>query len=107
MKTLSVLAIIFLPITTVATVFGTQFFTSVDTSPSSPSSPSNDGEVDGKTKFVVNSKFWMLWAISLPITSALIVGWWFWIKHTRRVLRRDEQRESDVERIEMRVYQEA
>lgn len=92
MKTLSVLAMIFLPISTISSIFGTQFFTTVTT----PGSSSSDG-VD-KPTFYVSSQFWLLWAVSLPLTLALLLGWRIWIERFQRKTQRATELNRDAEK---------
>jgi hypothetical protein len=74
MRTLSILAMIFLPISTVSSIFGTQFFTTT----TSQDLMSGSGAVT--SSFVVSEKFWLLWIISIPVTIILLVGWGVWIR---------------------------
>lgn len=76
MKTLSILAMVFLPISTVSSVFGTQFFTQTTL----PDATSSSGV---GLSLVVSRKFWWLWAISIPLTLTLLVGWGFWIRRSQ------------------------
>jgi Mg2+ and Co2+ transporter CorA len=69
MKTLSVLAMIFLPFSVVTSIFGTQFFSNI---------PSTDG--GGQYSTSVSSNFWILWAIAVPFTLVLVTGWRVWIR---------------------------
>jgi membrane protein implicated in regulation of membrane protease activity len=85
-KILSLLAMVFLPISTIATVFGTEFFTSGSLD-SSITTGTND-------TLVVSNKFWLLWVISLPITMTLVGGWWVWMRRTRRVPKRKTDAEA-------------
>ncbi|EEQ35659.1 conserved hypothetical protein [Microsporum canis CBS 113480] len=78
LKALSVAATVLLPLSTVATVFSTPFF--------EPSRPSSGGEKEGAETLLVNRKFWLLWAIAVPVTVALICGWWFLEKGFEPVL---------------------
>ncbi|KAM5465147.1 hypothetical protein MferCBS49748_005087 [Microsporum ferrugineum] len=78
LKALSVAATVLLPLSTVATVFSTPFFES--------SRPSSGGEKEGAETLLVNRKFWLLWAIAVPVTVALICGWWFLEKGFEPVL---------------------
>ncbi|KAK3324843.1 hypothetical protein B0H66DRAFT_587731 [Apodospora peruviana] len=71
MRILSVLGVVFLPLSTVSTIFGTQFFTAV------PEAVGFDGATV-PSYMVVNSKFWLLWAVSLPLTLTIILGWLAW-----------------------------
>lgn len=76
MKTLSILAMVFLPISTVSSVFGTQFFTQTTLPDATPSSSVG-------LSLVVSRKFWWLWIISIPLTLTLLVGWGFWIRRSQ------------------------
>ncbi|KAM5471201.1 hypothetical protein MauCBS54593_003541 [Microsporum audouinii] len=94
LKALSLVATVFLPISTVASVFSTPFFES-----SGPSmSPQPGGGKEGGTTFFVNPKVWVLWVISVPITVVLICGWWLWEKRTQPGRKQLLGLERDVER---------
>jgi len=75
MKTLSIIALTFLPISTVSSIFGTQFFTTA-TVPDPTS-----GAVT--SSFVISNEFWLLWTISTPVTVVLLVGWGVWIRRSQ------------------------
>lgn len=92
MKTLSILAMVFLPISTVSSIFGTQFFTT-STSPDPTSSTSAV-----ITSFVINKKIWWLWAISIPVTIVMLVGWGVWIKRSQLKVKRLTYWMKDVEK---------
>ncbi|KAK3393292.1 hypothetical protein B0H63DRAFT_15207 [Podospora didyma] len=68
-RVLSVMAMLFLPLGTVASVFSTGFFAQPD-----------DGEL------VVLPKFWMLWAIAIPLTVSVLMGWVLWERRPRLVV---------------------
>lgn len=93
LKALSLVATVFLPISTVATVFSTPFFEA-----SGPSTSPQASDVQGGGTLLVNSKFWLLWAVSMPISVALIFGWWFWVKGVDAGSRTRRIREKDVEK---------
>ncbi|XWX01582.1 hypothetical protein V2A60_009610 [Cordyceps javanica] len=81
MKTLAVLAMIFLPTSTVSSIFGMQFFNAV---------ADQDSTV---ISMRVSHQFWVFWAVAIPFTSAVLIGWTFWIKRfQRRVPRVDIER---------------
>ena len=40
-------------------------------------------------KYVVSSRFWIYWAITVPITITLLMVWWMWM---RRELGQDRHR---------------
>ncbi|PGH29581.1 hypothetical protein GX50_07659 [[Emmonsia] crescens] len=66
MKIISAVGLVFLPGTFISTLFGMNFF---------------DFSVDdntGKQTFAMSDKFWMYWAISLPVTAAVILSWVVW-----------------------------
>ncbi|KAF2687739.1 hypothetical protein K458DRAFT_257591, partial [Lentithecium fluviatile CBS 122367] len=62
MKTIAVATLLFLPTTTVATIFGTQFFDFGDA-------------VDGGPRFRVSHWIWLFAVLSLVITSIVFVIW--------------------------------
>ncbi|QSS55658.1 hypothetical protein I7I53_03601 [Histoplasma capsulatum var. duboisii H88] len=63
MKIISAVGLVFLPGTFISTLFGMNFFNfSVD-------------ENTGKQTFAMSHKFWIYWAISLPVTAAVILAW--------------------------------
>ncbi|KAL2862623.1 uncharacterized protein BJX67DRAFT_385431 [Aspergillus lucknowensis] len=64
MATIAFVTLVFLPITTVSTVFGSQFF---NTSP-------------GNTSLEVSNDFWIFWVVSIPLTLAVLLGWSLWRK---------------------------
>jgi Mg2+ and Co2+ transporter CorA len=64
MKTIAFLTLIFLPASTVASIFGSQFFNlSVDQ--------------DGVSHFIFSHWFWIMWVIILPVTAILVAVWWW------------------------------
>lgn len=68
MKTLAIVAMVFLPISTVSSIFGTQFF---------GTTPSPDGSTISTH---VSGQFWMLWVVIIPLSVLLLSGWMFWIR---------------------------
>ncbi|PVH70360.1 hypothetical protein DL98DRAFT_661200 [Cadophora sp. DSE1049] len=90
MKTLAVLAIIFLPTSTICSIFGTQFFTTI----ASPNPTSGDIT----TLFVVNKKFWLLWIILIPVTVTLLGGWVVWIRRSQLKVKLPTSWVKDVEK---------
>ncbi|KAL3433940.1 hypothetical protein BDV09DRAFT_186275 [Aspergillus tetrazonus] len=54
--------LVFLPITTVSTIFGSQFF---NTAPDNAS-------------IEVSKDFWIFWVVSIPLTLAVLFGWSLW-----------------------------
>lgn len=89
MRTLSFLALIFLPISTISTIFGSQFFgTDVVALP--------NGSM--KATLVVSSQLWILWVVSIPITLLIVTGWLFWLRHSQG--RYDTIKEDATRRME-------
>ncbi|KAL4963042.1 uncharacterized protein BDV14DRAFT_177404 [Aspergillus stella-maris] len=64
MATIAFVTLVFLPITTVSTIFGSQFFNTA---------PDN-------TSIEVSKDFWIFWVISTPLTLAVLLGWTLWQK---------------------------
>ena len=72
MKTLAFITALFLPGTYVATLFSMSMFEwNASSSPSSPSSSSSSSPI-------LSSKFWIYWAITIPLTIAVIAFWRVW-----------------------------
>ncbi|KAH7323493.1 hypothetical protein BKA65DRAFT_510930 [Rhexocercosporidium sp. MPI-PUGE-AT-0058] len=62
MKTIAFLTLFFLPASTVASIFGSQFFNlSIDQ--------------DGTSHFIFTHWFWIMWVIVVPITGILVAIW--------------------------------
>ncbi|CBF81981.1 hypothetical protein AN5394.2 [Aspergillus nidulans FGSC A4] len=62
MATIAFVTLVFLPITTVSTIFGSQFF---NTAPDNAS-------------IEVSKDFWIFWVVSIPLTLAVLLGWSLW-----------------------------
>ncbi|KAH0545389.1 hypothetical protein FGG08_000530 [Glutinoglossum americanum] len=69
MNTIAVLTMVFLPASTIATIFGSQFF-NLDSSHDPPT-------------FIVSTQFWIFWVVTLPVTVTALSTWW--MLHQRRV----------------------
>jgi len=80
MRATSLVAMTFLPISTVATVFGTDFFV-----------PASDG-------FDVNPRFWVMFAFAVSLTVTVLSWWHLWAERreprtpAKRGTREDEPR---------------
>lgn len=62
MKTIAFLTLVFLPASTVASIFGSQFFNlSLDQ--------------DGVPHFTFSHWFWIMWVIVVPVTAILVAIW--------------------------------
>ncbi|KFY95325.1 hypothetical protein V500_02838 [Pseudogymnoascus sp. VKM F-4518 (FW-2643)] len=62
MKSVTILAMVFLPATFVAGLFSTTFFSFAE----------NDS-------WGFSSKFWIYWVVVIPLTAAIVSGWWLWL----------------------------
>lgn len=65
MKTIAVVTLLFMPLGTVAAIFGTQLISM------------GDGEAH---RIVVSQDFWILWLVAVPVTVIVVVIWrvWYW-----------------------------
>ncbi|KAK1751824.1 hypothetical protein QBC47DRAFT_76733 [Echria macrotheca] len=89
MKTLSLLGAIFLPATYLASVFSMTFFNFQDQNPGSGS-----GGGGGDDEPVVSKDLWIYFAITVPLTLAIVLLWRWW---DRRRERRYEAEDRDIE----------
>ncbi|KAL4746680.1 hypothetical protein BDW72DRAFT_184499 [Aspergillus terricola var. indicus] len=62
MATIAFVTLVFLPITTVSTIFGSQFFNAA---------PDN-------ASIEVSKDFWIFWVVSIPLTLVVLLGWSLW-----------------------------
>lgn len=97
MHTIALTTLIFLPIATVATVFGSQFFSFNPPEPDVP--PAGGPEA---AHLVLSKEFWLFWAISMPLT-VVVLGVWLGFhpeavgRWWRRNISRTSQRRKDEE----------
>ncbi|KAK8243412.1 hypothetical protein HDK90DRAFT_409253 [Phyllosticta capitalensis] len=75
MSTISIVTMIFLPGTFVATIFGTNFVVG----PDRPSS--------SNTKIFFSSQWWILPAVTVPLTLMTLYCWWAWRRFKNRKIR--------------------
>lgn len=68
MHSMAVATLIFLPISTVASIFGSQFFQFRAPEPGQESDPD-------ASDFVLSREFWLFWAITVPLTVIVIGAW--------------------------------
>ncbi|CAA9963898.1 hypothetical protein P3342_009728 [Pyrenophora teres f. teres] len=71
MKTIAVMTLIFMPLSTVASIFGSQFMGLHEEPPH---------------KLFVSPDFWLLWVIAAPLTILLIAIWLLWYDHEKKKL---------------------
>jgi hypothetical protein len=74
MRIISVVGIVFIPLSAVSSIFGTQFFTSVI---------GTDGSEDPKKAATpsymnINPQFWVMWAVVIPIMVTVLAVWIVW-----------------------------
>lgn len=86
MKTIAVTTLIFLPLSTVAGVFGTEFIT-VD-------------EGSGR-HITVSPDFWLLWLIAAPLTVIVFFVWRVWYRNAKRKFVGREPRDAEGHRWAM------
>ncbi|KAF2728631.1 hypothetical protein EJ04DRAFT_556623 [Polyplosphaeria fusca] len=67
MRTIAIMSIIFLPGTFVASFFSMSMF----------------NWQASKAEPVVSSRFWIYWAVTLPLTIAVFLGWYIWLRTHR------------------------
>ena len=73
MKILSIIGIVFIPLSTVSSIFGTEFFTAIVPS----TEPASKDEL--KQGYIyVNPQLWILVAIALPLTLIILTFWLVW-----------------------------
>ncbi|KAF1844803.1 uncharacterized protein K460DRAFT_285040 [Cucurbitaria berberidis CBS 394.84] len=68
MKTIAVMTLLFMPLSTVATIFGTQFMKVQDEAP---------------FHITVSQDFWLLWLIAVPLTGIVMIVWRVWYMDAR------------------------
>ncbi|KAJ4378680.1 hypothetical protein N0V86_005551 [Didymella sp. IMI 355093] len=74
MKTIAVMTLIFMPLSTVAGIFGTQFMKL---------------DEDAPWHIRVSQDFWLLWVIAVPLTLIVLLIWRVWYHVVRGRLRDD------------------
>lgn len=88
MKTISLLGAIFLPGAYLAAVFSMTFF-NFNPDPNQP---------------VISPQFWIYWAFTIPITTVIVGGWWFWErKRERKYGKEDQDLENGSEDMEKNI----
>jgi Mg2+ and Co2+ transporter CorA len=83
MKTIAFMTMYFLPVSTVATIFGAQFFTVGSEAPS---------------HLQISPDFWILWAIAAPFTLVVVIVWrgWPWVEGRAREIGKRKKDEHMV-----------
>ena len=80
MKTLAAVTVVFLPGTFVASLFSMTMFDWQD-----------------ENNHVLTSKFWIYWAVTVPLTLATVAAWYVWIN--RKASRESAREREDVEHV--------
>lgn len=68
MRTISILGLVFLPGTFISAVFSMSFFNFTPAT------------VDQPGRWNVSEKFWLYWAVAIPVTALTVAVWWMWQK---------------------------
>ncbi|OCT51078.1 hypothetical protein CLCR_08440 [Cladophialophora carrionii] len=90
MHTIALTTLIFLPISTVATIFGSQFFNFIDS--------------DDRDAFHVAPQFWIFWAVTVPLTIVVLTIWiYFHPSNVSRwpLLKRSNQRDQAYRMLDL------
>lgn len=113
MKILSLLGAIFLPATYLASIFSMSFFdfipdgndSSASPSGSASSSSSGSGSSSGGTPWSpVSPLLWIYFAISVPMTIAIVICWKLWDRRREaRYELEDADIEAGIERMEAQI----
>lgn len=104
-KTIALLGAVFLPGAYLASVFSMTFFNfqsnGDDNSDSPPSSASNSSN---STQSVVSPKFWIYWAVTIPVTIVIVGVWFVWERNReRKYQEEDTELAKGVETMEMEI----
>ena len=81
MKTLAFITAFFLPGTYIATLFSMSMF---EWQGSSSSITTSSVSASSSPSYVISANFWIYWAITIPLTIAVIIGWRLWWVHEDR-----------------------
>lgn len=74
MKTIAFVTLLFLPMSTVATVFGTQFVS-----------------LDDLNRVTISIDFWLLWVFAVPITVVTWIAWRLWYTKQKEKLMNEKR----------------
>jgi hypothetical protein len=80
MRLLAVVTLFFLPLATVAGVFGTQLIKIQDEKP---------------FRIQISQDFWLLWAIAVPLTVLVVSVWWVWYIEERAQINGESPTQGD------------
>lgn len=103
MKTLSLMGAVFLPATFLSSIFGMTFFNFV------PDGGDGNGTADaggGGGWNPVSPLLWIYFAISVPLTIAVVVCWHLWDRRReQRYAEEDKDLEAGIEKMEAQIMQ--
>lgn len=77
MKTLAAVTVTFLPGTFVASLFAIPLF-------------------QWQATPVVSNRFWIYWAVTIPLTLVTLLVWYYWTKRQTKIHRRQESKAQDA-----------
>ncbi len=108
MKIISLLGAIFLPATFLASIFSMSFFDFIpdgnNDSTSSPSSGSSSPSGGGAAWSPVSPLLWIYFAITIPITLAIVVCWRLWDRRREaQYEREDADIEAGIDKMEAQI----
>ena len=81
MSTFTFITALFLPGTFMATFLS---ITMIDWQPGSSTSPGRSGTESDRRSTQVSKFYWVFWAIDIPLTIIVMLGWWVWFRHAKR-----------------------
>ncbi|TKX19028.1 hypothetical protein C1H76_8918 [Elsinoe australis] len=94
-KTISVLGLIFLPSTFVCSIFSTTFFSLQPVSEMADQvggPPSRTGADRAPMYWILSDRFWIFWAVSVPLTLFTLLFWFVYTSFTRDDVRKAARR---------------
>ncbi|KAF1959757.1 hypothetical protein CC80DRAFT_309628 [Byssothecium circinans] len=65
--------------------------------PDSKSNPSGGATQDNGSNQIVSDWLWLYWAITAPLTFAILVLWFWWYKRTDKRYKEKQEHELDEE----------
>ncbi|KAK4123725.1 hypothetical protein N657DRAFT_645313 [Parathielavia appendiculata] len=105
MKLLSLMGAIFLPSTYLASVFSMSFFDFIpDSTDLAASTDNGSGSGSGGRWSPVSPLLWIYFAISVPLTVLIVVGWRWWDKRREvKYAQEDADIEAGIEKMEAQI----
>lgn len=108
MKILSLLGAIFLPATYLASIFGMTFFNFVPDGGNDPPEPTTTPAATAAPPpppwNPVSPLLWIYFAITIPVTLAIVVGWRWWDRRREaRYAAEDRDIEEGIDKMEAQI----